>query len=355
MILLLASLARAADVLAVAYFDAHTVRPELEPLGRGVADMLTTDLGGAPSLRVVERARIAEVLAELDLQRSAYVDPATAQALGKGVGATAVVVGSLTVAIEGMRIDARLVDVATGQVRATAQATGREDEFFKLEDEVARELLTGLGVAVQIEERPLTMEQILAGSKAIDAADAAMIGRLRGLGEYKQKRLVRSAVTTTQGSGTNGNVNISSTVSWIVYEGGNTPLTARQFAELVGDTKTYEEIDGNTRSGKAAAWSMWGIGATAGLVGMGMTLGPLMAMEDYRYNPTMLYGGLGLTTGGLLLASMSGIPAAKARKEGWVGNYYEAAEADDWIRRYNAALAARMGIPEGDALQLEVR
>lgn len=31
-------------VVTVTYFDAHSVDPDLEPLGRGVADMLITDL-----------------------------------------------------------------------------------------------------------------------------------------------------------------------------------------------------------------------------------------------------------------------------------------------------------------------
>lgn len=344
LLLLLASAALAGDVLAVAYFDAHTIRPELEPLGRGVADMLTTDLGSAPALRVVERTRIAEVLAELDLQRSAFIDPASAQSLGKGVGATGVVVGSLTVAIGGMRIDARLVDVATGEVRATAQATGTEDQFFALEAEVARELLAGLGVAADVQERPIPLDQIVAGSVAIDAADAALVARLRGLAAYRAVRLTRQAVSTT---GTTSSGAVATTLGWTVYEGGATALTARQFAERVGDTETYDRIVRVSRSGKAAAWGLWGGGAALAMGGLAYTLTGISAERP-------LAPGLAVMTTGFVLLPFSGIPAAAVRKEGWVGSYYTPEETDRLIREHNAALAATHGVSQADALSMDV-
>jgi curli biogenesis system outer membrane secretion channel CsgG len=344
LLLLLASRVLAADVLAVAYFDAHSIRPEIEPLGRGVADMLTTDLGSAPALRVVERTRIAEVLAELDLQRSDFVDPASAQSLGKGVGATGVVVGSLTVAIGGMRIDARVVDVATGEIRATAQATGTEEQFFALEAEVARELLAGLGVAAEVRERPIPLDQIVAGSRAIDAADAALVARLRGLAAYRAVRLTREAVTST---GTTAAGNVATTVGWTVYEGGNTALTARQFAERVGDAETYEKIVRVGKSGKAAAWGLWGAGATMAMGGLGYMLS---GMSD---SDRLLPGVVVMSTGFVVLP-FSGIPAAAVRKEGWIGNYYTVEETDRLIQEHNAALAATHGVSESDALSIEV-
>jgi TolB-like protein len=356
LLLALARAAFAADVLAVAYFDAHSIRPELEPLGRGVADMLTTDLGSAPPLRVVERMRIAEVLAELKLQSSDFVDPATAQTLGRGVGATVVVVGSITVAIEGMRIDARLVDVATGEVRGTAQATGKEDQFFALENEVARELLAGLGVAAKLDDAALPLDQIVAGSKAIDAADAAVMERLRAIGEYKTQRLSREAMTYTTGTGTNGNVQIQSGVTWVVYQGGNTALTARQFAERIGDDATYEKIDTTSKTGRAAAYTMWGVGAAAAVGGLAAMLVPTFNLSDRgEFDSTPLYVGLGATLGGLTLASLSGIPAAAVRKEGWVGNYYSVEDTDARIQTYNRGLATRLGVSEKDALAFEVQ
>ena len=100
-----------AETIAVTYFDAHSIDPELEPLGRGLADMLITDLQQADGLRLVERNQLNQVLMELQLQQTVLIDPDTAVALGKGLGADTVITGSITVAVEGMRLDARVIGV----------------------------------------------------------------------------------------------------------------------------------------------------------------------------------------------------------------------------------------------------
>ncbi len=356
MLLTLLSAAFAADVVAVAYFDAHTVRGDLEPLGRGVSDMLTTDLGASPSLRLVERARIAEVLGELQLQGTAFVDPATAQKVGKGVGASVVVVGSITVAIEGMRIDARLVDVGTGEVRATAQATGKEDQFFALENEVARKLLAALGASAPIDESALPLEQILAGSRAIDEADAAVVRRLGGLGQYKLTRLHRGSLTVTSGSGSNGNVDIRSDVTWVVYEGEATALTAQQFADRIGDKAVVDKITTAQSTGKTAAWTLWGVGAVGLLGGLGVMLADIGDAGGRPRDQTDLMPlGIGLLAVGTVCLPASAFPAANVRKTGWVGTYYSPQEADARIGEYNKALGVRLGVGEADRLSLEVR
>lgn len=331
----------AAEVVAVAYFDAHSVRPELEPLGRGVADMLTTDLGSAPGLVLVERARIAEVLAELELGKGGFVDPATAQKLGKGLGANLIVVGSLTVAIEGMRIDARVVDVATGEVRAASQATGKEDQFFALEDEVARELLAGLGLSAAVEERPIALDQIVASSRAIDASDEAILARLRGLREYKARRFTR---VVGAGGG------------WVVLEGGNTPLSARDFAERTADTETLARIARARRSGLAWGWGTFAtsVAATAG--------GVVLTASAFDDSLTKKQAN-GAIAGGISLASVGGLGlmgglviglGAPLQGTGPVGTAYTPEAADGRITEYNRALAARFGLSESDVLAFDL-
>lgn len=345
--LILASLAAAGEVLAVAYFDAHSVRPEIEPLGRGVADMLTTDLAGAPGLRLVERQRLAEVLSELQLGKGGFVDPATAQALGRGVGATGVVVGSLTVAVEGMRLDARVIDVATGEVRASAQASGREEEFFRLEAEVARELLAGLGVEAPVTERAMALDQIVAGSRAIDAADAALLARLRGLREYKEHRLVRVAAPSG---------------GWFVAEGGLTPLTTRQFIDRTGDEEGEGRLVALARRSRSTGAVMAATGAGLTMLSALMVYG---ALEVDRVDPgddlgmgVLLTGGILFGTAGLLVLP-AGVGAAAAPGEAsgrWPLPFvYTPEQVDLVLRSHNARLAATHGVSEADALALELK
>ena len=350
-------------VVAVNYFDAHSIRPDLEPLGRGASDMLVTDLGSAPGLRMVERARLSEVLAELDLARSGFVDPATAQRLGKGVGANVIVVGSITVAIEGMRLDARAIDVATGEVRASAQATGKDEEFFKLEHEVAEKLLAGLGVKTDVAERPLALGQILDGAKAIDAADTATLARLGGLHDYKAKRLVRVPYEFSITTGSNGSVSTIAGSTWVVRDGGGTTFDVPDFAERVKDTGMSERLARQKQTARIVGSSML-VGGAALCVA---AIVPALQMEEVDYesrrwlaaserNSTRLYTSLGLLGGGIVVGYMGvWVPGRQRAKTKWFENYYTAEEADRLLRAENAALAAELNLSSGDVLQLELR
>ena len=84
-----------AATLAVLPFDNHSGNATHDALGVGVADMMVTDLDQLEALDLVERSRMADLLAEMALSRSEYVDPATAARAGKGVGAEWILVGDL--------------------------------------------------------------------------------------------------------------------------------------------------------------------------------------------------------------------------------------------------------------------
>ena len=132
-------------VLAVMPFTAHTVREVLAVLGPALADMLTTDLAAGEGITLVERSRLDAVVAELKLQESDFIDPATAVAVGRGVGATAVIVGGLSVSGDRLRLDARVVDVASGTVVHAVEAEGATDAVFDLERELAQRVLEAIG------------------------------------------------------------------------------------------------------------------------------------------------------------------------------------------------------------------
>ena len=73
--------------VAVSYFDNNTGQAEMAPLAKGLADMLITDLAAVPGIQIVEREKLNQALAELQLSRSRFIDPATAQKLGRGLAA----------------------------------------------------------------------------------------------------------------------------------------------------------------------------------------------------------------------------------------------------------------------------
>jgi len=72
-------------IIAVSYFDNTSNIPEFDPLKKGLADMLITDLSKAPGIVIVEREKLEqELLGEIELSKSPYIDRSTAQKLGHG-------------------------------------------------------------------------------------------------------------------------------------------------------------------------------------------------------------------------------------------------------------------------------
>ena len=121
--------------------NAVTRNKEFEPLTGGLAAMLTTDLRhAAPELRIIERNKIKELLQEIDMSQSGYVNQATALRIGKLLGAKSVVFGSFIVLGEQLRIDARVVNVETSETIFAESINGTSDKFLQLEKKLAEKI-----------------------------------------------------------------------------------------------------------------------------------------------------------------------------------------------------------------------
>lgn len=121
--------------------NAITRNKEFEPLTGGLAAMLTTDLRhAAPSLRIIERNRIKELLQEIDMSQSGYIDQATALRIGKILGAKSLVFGSFVVIGEQLRIDARVVNVETSETIFAESINGTSDQFMQSEKKLAAKI-----------------------------------------------------------------------------------------------------------------------------------------------------------------------------------------------------------------------
>lgn len=174
--------AEAPRTLAILYFENHTGAARYDPLGKGLAEMLITDLSSIPRLRVVERARLQELEDEVAFSRSAHADEATALAAGRFLSAAYVVTGAMTSDGLDLRVDSRLLRTETGEVLSTSTARGAQDRFFELQEQVADGLLAGLEMVLSEEEAALLAaereanriddaETALAFSQALDLYD----------------------------------------------------------------------------------------------------------------------------------------------------------------------------------------
>ncbi|MDP2314254.1 MAG: CsgG/HfaB family protein [Pseudomonadota bacterium] len=150
-----ASPAHAADPPSVAVLplEKAAASAQYDGLGRALAGMVVSDLSALPGLRLVERDQLEALLAEMKLQETGFLDPKTAQKLGKGVGARYVVAGSFTVLEPAFALDARIVEVQTGEIVKAASASGTVADFVAVEKELVEALVAGLDLTLTSSDR----------------------------------------------------------------------------------------------------------------------------------------------------------------------------------------------------------
>lgn len=142
--------------IAVVDFTNTNKDPKLDYLVKGIPESIITYLGKKGKVRIVERARLDVALKELKLGISGIVDEQTAVKIGKAVGATAIIVGSFIRAAGNIRINARLIDVQTGEVITAAQVQGPLNEVFTLMDQTSEVMWTKLvGQSIEVQQIPI--------------------------------------------------------------------------------------------------------------------------------------------------------------------------------------------------------
>ena len=132
---MLAGPARADDTLALWDFDNNTVGPMeaiqgVEHLSRILPEALLARLSRTPGLRVVERVRLREVLDEQKLGASAVADQEARLRLGRILGAGNMLFGEYIALGPVIRVDVRLVDVATSRILLAEARTGVEEDLL---------------------------------------------------------------------------------------------------------------------------------------------------------------------------------------------------------------------------------
>jgi serine/threonine protein kinase len=110
----------------------------------GIAESFTSSFVASKRFRVVERAQLEKIRSELNLNRSELVDPATAQKVGKLIGAQYLMLGSFQVLGGQIRINARLLRVETGEILQTDAVTGAASSALTLPDTLAAKFLSNV-------------------------------------------------------------------------------------------------------------------------------------------------------------------------------------------------------------------
>jgi TolB-like protein len=171
--------------VAVLYFDYSGKDADMAVLKKGLAQMLISDLSALDGVRLVERDRLEEILAELKLAQSGKIDASTAAKVGKLLGARYMVLGGYFDLMDTLRADARVVEVETGKVLQSTGAQGKPQDFLGVEQKLSEAIgkilsakATAAAVApdepkkaAPLPPKALKVKTALRYSKALDAKD----------------------------------------------------------------------------------------------------------------------------------------------------------------------------------------
>lgn len=167
------------NTVGVLSFANLTKQPNLEPLQKGIAVMIMTDLSKVQSLTVVERIRVQALVEEMKLGVSGLVENKTAPRVGKLIGAQWLVGGNiLKRPSELVELKSRVLDVPGAQVTAEPGSEGMLEGLLRMEKEVVYGIIKSLKIVPTPQEevelkKPVTtsLKALIDFSKCIDESD----------------------------------------------------------------------------------------------------------------------------------------------------------------------------------------
>lgn len=171
-----AATAQEVPTVAVIGIGAFSVTLEdATALGRGLEDMITTELADRPEVRTVDRLAIEEVLRrqQVSVGATGISDEAAIQ-IGRLLGANFIVRGNAALDRTTARLDLRMIDVETSAVVKSVKERGDREELLDLAERIAELLVTDL----ELPERPATL--------TVQIPVAASLAYSRGL-DYERR------------------------------------------------------------------------------------------------------------------------------------------------------------------------
>jgi TolB-like protein len=130
--------------IAILGFDNTGKVSEYGDLGDPLRDMLTTDLADVKNLTMVDRQALEKVLTEQKLNNSKNFDLGTATKIGKLLGAQIILTGTYFEMYGSLRIDAKFINVETGQIVFSIGSEGLRQKFFEIKKDLANKIIEKL-------------------------------------------------------------------------------------------------------------------------------------------------------------------------------------------------------------------
>jgi TolB-like protein len=134
--------------VAILYFNNNVFAKDArdyDGLSKGVPDFLVTEMAANPNIRVIERDQVQKLVDEQKLITGGQVDRETAVKVGKLLGAQHMIFGGFMGDPKGnFRIDARAVNVETGEIEYTERVQDKADNIMPLIGQLAEKMNAGM-------------------------------------------------------------------------------------------------------------------------------------------------------------------------------------------------------------------
>ncbi|MFO7894553.1 MAG: CsgG/HfaB family protein [Longimicrobiales bacterium] len=172
----------ALDPTTVAVMPLTVDAPErYQPLGVGLAELLTTDLSLTDRLNVLERAQLSALVDEMELALGGYTDTESASRVGRLLQAGRLVQGQIAIddAGDATQVTALVMDAEAAEPAGEASESGVLDQLMELEVQLALQIYRQLGIELtdaevaRLEDKPTrNLQAFLAYSEGLQLLDA---------------------------------------------------------------------------------------------------------------------------------------------------------------------------------------
>jgi Uncharacterized protein involved in formation of curli polymers len=137
-----------APVVAILAFDNNSIgkdAKDFDGIGKGVMDLLITDLASSSKVRVVDRERVQQILDEQKLSKTGAIDAETAVKVGKLLGACYSIYGGFMRDLSGGNVlTAHTTSNETGQIENPEKVQSKGDDVMALIAQLASKLASDL-------------------------------------------------------------------------------------------------------------------------------------------------------------------------------------------------------------------
>ena len=141
------------DAVAVLPLKYMGLDDQYSPMGKGIAEMMMTDLSQVHTLDVVERVRVQALYDELSLSQSGLMDVTSTPKMGKLLGAGKVIQGNFAILDDrDIHLDVAYNDVLSNKIPRPLTMKDEMPQLFKLEKDIVFQIIDQMGVSLLPEE-----------------------------------------------------------------------------------------------------------------------------------------------------------------------------------------------------------